>query len=110
MTIDRGGSGLLSSIKTSLIQDGWKLAVDRGPSVTETVSKTKAEHFDTFKTRYRMSVSFRLIDEGHMADIVDYDLSIVDNNTGQEVLTMSGRGEDYKVAELLMKAIASHSR
>jgi hypothetical protein len=42
--------------------------------------------------------------------MVEYDISIIDTNSGDEVLTMNGEGEDTQVAKLMIKAIRSHSR
>src|SRR5271170_7117737 len=53
ITVPPGG-GLIADIKDVFKQNGWALAVDRGPHVIEgqTGKDLHLEEFDTLKTRY----------------------------------------------------------
>ena len=94
MTVPPGSSLLLGPIKEGLTRAGWKLIVDRGPDVVVgTVgNKTNLAAGETFLTRYRLLL--------HQTQVsiclprgkpeVRYDLSVVDNKNGEEVLTESG--------------------
>ncbi len=95
ITVPVGASPLLGEIKTALSRDGWRMVVDQGPRTT-TGSLTPAVHLetaDTFRTRYRLQLSERQYDlciiPGGAA--VVYNLSLIDNSTGAEVIAMGGR-------------------
>lgn len=110
MTVGQGGDGLLGYLKVRLRQDGWKMAIDRGPNMTEIDGKT-SESYVTFKTRYRLSMTYKQKDITIGGDgIYKYDISIVDNRTGEEVLTMSGKGVDHEIADRLLAAIHDNSK
>ena len=114
MTVPPGSSLLLGPIKEGLIKAGWKLVVDRGPDmVTGTVGETtNLASSNTFLTRYRL-----LIHQTQVAlcfprarPEVRYDLSVIDNRTGEEVLTESGDSclGTGKAAGKFLAAIAAH--
>jgi hypothetical protein len=114
MTVPPGSSLLLGPIKEGLVKAGWKLVVDRGPDlVTGTVGEnTNLASSNTFLTRYRL-----LIKQTQVAlcfprarPEVRYDLSVVDNRTGEEVLTESGDSclGTGKAAGKFLAAIAAH--
>jgi len=113
ITVAQGGSGLLGRVKSRLRADGWKLAVDRGPEVTQGQigEQTYLERGSTFKTRYRLDHS---VDSGELAvngDMVyRYNFSVVDNLLGEEVLTMHGRGLGETIAERLIVAMRNITR
>lgn len=114
MTVAQGGGGLTGTLKAKLRAAGWKLAVDRGPRVSETEStsaSSRTEEFDSFNTRYRMAVGAHWVDMSLGGEgIYTYDISIVDNKSGEEVLTMNGRGIESTIAEELLKAIRKQTR
>lgn len=94
MTVPPGSSLLLGPIKEGLTKEGWKLVVDHGPDVVigSVGEKTNLASGNTFLTRYRL-----LIHQTQVAlcfprgkPEVRYDLSVIDNRTGAEVLTESG--------------------
>src|SRR5664280_177843 len=60
VTVPPGSKGLRGKLKQVLTEQGWRLSIDRGPSVVEgdLGSKTKLESYDTFNTRYRLHVVF----------------------------------------------------
>jgi hypothetical protein len=94
MTVPPGSSLLLGPLKDGLLQAGWKLMADRGPDVVEgTVGeKTNLSSSNTFLTRYRLLI--RQTQVGlclpRGKPEVRYDLSVIDNRNGEEVLTESG--------------------
>lgn len=107
-TVPAGGAGIKGLIKQSLREDGWRLAVDRGPNVTEGQlgETTRLQQFNTFNTRYRVMIGSRWVDVYLTGeDIYRYDISFVDNRNGSEVFTMSGRGGEQEVAELFSKTL-----
>jgi hypothetical protein len=94
VTVPIGNSLLTGELKQRLHSDGWRMAVDRGPSVTQgrTGDSTRLESFDTFNTRYRLIVRASRYDYClHFASAIEYDISLIDNKTGQEVIVQSGR-------------------
>lgn len=106
ITVPTGSYGLLGILKTTLSEHGWRLAVYRGPEVIQgsTGTSTQLEKYDTFHTRYTLVVSSSKFDVClDFSPMVAYDISLVDNESGAEVLTMSGRDCEATVA----KAFAS---
>lgn len=112
MTVPLGGGSLSGKIKARLYAEGWKLAVDRGPKVTEGKlgEETVLHEYGTFNTRYRMVLVARWEDYAiGGGEVYRYDISIVDNEAGVEVLTMNGRGIDSQIVENLIKAIRENT-
>ncbi len=102
VTVPPGSSGLTGKLKKALSEDGWKLAVYRGPSVVEGElgEKTKLQQYDTFNTRYRLIVSFSQFDLCfNFSPAIRYDISFIDNQSGTEAFTMDGRDCESDVVE-----------
>lgn len=109
VTVPPGSEGLKGKLKQALANDGWKLIVYRGPSVTEgeVGEKTKIEHYDTFNSRYRLitsSYQFDLCING-LTPAITYDISFIDNKSGAEVFTINGRGCEPDAVEKFMNAL-----
>lgn len=110
VTVPSGSEGLKGKLKQALTKDGWNLVVYRGPSVTEgeVGEKTKIEQHDTFKSRYRLIVSSYQYDLClNFTPAISYDISFIDNTSGAEVFTISGRGCEPSVVKQFMKAVQS---
>lgn len=95
VTVPPGSEGLKGPLKQTLVANGWKLVVYPGPTMSQgTISDTiRVQEFETFKTRYRLLVASERLDlclNGRT--FVRYDISLIDNDTGTEVFTLSGRG------------------
>ena len=76
MTLPPGSSLLLGPFKQSLIASGWRIAVDRDSGA-----------------RYRLALRQQQVDVciGTGLPMVADDLSLIDNKTGEEVMTASGK-------------------
>jgi hypothetical protein len=92
VTVPVGGGTLTRALKDALVEDGWKLAVYRGPEITrgEMGDNTNLERFKTFRTRYTLFINGRR--DAALSTYFIYDISMVDNNTGTELVTLTGRG------------------
>lgn len=101
-----GSIFMLGDIKAELVSAGWKTYVDTGPVVTQGVAndqKVDLATSQTFRARYRLHISAQQVDFCFTLDpLVVYDISIVDNKTGAEVVTMNGRDCSKQVAKKLM--------
>lgn len=101
ITVPAGGGGLIGALKGELTKNGWKQAIYRGPRVTAgtTGKDTRLEEYDTFNTRYNLLVNYNQFDKCFPAfdPAYYYDISIIDNNNGQEVMTLSGRGCEHAI-------------
>jgi hypothetical protein len=69
--------------------------VDKGPNVLEgrLSESVKLESYGTFNTRYRILIKSNQIDSCigiPLSPLLKFDISIIDNKTGSEVMTMSG--------------------
>ena len=93
MTLPPGSSGALFDIKTYLKKNEWVTKIYRGPTRTQgTVGKnTDIQTYDTFMTRYTLFYGSSKV--SHCLDFspyVRFDLSVVDNKSGEEVYTVNG--------------------
>ena len=104
ITVPSGGVRLIGEIKSALKKEGWELLVYRGPKVTEGSlgENLRLEEYDTYNTRYTI-----FIDCYHSSWV--YDLSMVDNKTGAEVITMSGQDDPATVVKKFLKALKENS-
>ena len=110
ITVPTGSEGLRGKVKQVLSDDGWKLMVDKGPNILEgrMSESVKLESYGTFNTRYRMSIKSNQIDlcmGFPISPLLRFDISIVDNKTGSEVMTMSGLDCEPEVVDKFRKAI-----
>lgn len=103
ITVAAGSDGLRGQLKQSLANDGWKMVVYRGVSVTEGQigEKTRVEQYETYSTRYRLLTSQVRFDTCIPSGdaYVKYDISLVDNKTNAEVFTLSGTACGNDVVE-----------
>jgi hypothetical protein len=114
VTVPPGAKGLRGKLKQVLTEEGWRLSIDRGPSVVEgdLGSKTKLESYDTFNTRYRLRMASRQYDVCvyNFTPAYIYDISFIDNKTGSEVFTIEGKGCEGGVVDKFREAISGVSR
>ena len=113
ITVPSGGGGLAGALKNVLKQQGWRLAVVRGPKVTEGKlgEKTKLQEYGTFNTRYQLKLSSSVVGVSLLFDpIYYYDISIIDVQNGDEVLTLSGRNTEHDIIDAFRAAINSKSK
>ncbi len=109
VTVPAGSKGLKGELKKALSQRGWKLAVYRGPSVTEGElgKKTRIEQYDTFNTKYCLIVSSRQYDICfNFTPAITYDISFIDNHSGAEIFTIDGRGCEPDVVKKFINALS----
>jgi len=103
ITIPPGAFGLKGPIKNTLREEGWKIMTDAGP--IQTTGKTgqvlDMETKATFRSRYRMIVESNQIDlcVPLFDPLYFFGISIIDNNTGNEIMTMAGRGCEHSIIE-----------
>ncbi len=108
VTVPAGGSGLKGELKKLLRNDGWNLVVYRGPEVTEGSigKKTKIKKYSTFNTRYSLSVASNQYDLClNLQPAISYDISLIDNKTGSEILTLDGNGCENTVVDKFKQAL-----
>ncbi|WP_353220645.1 hypothetical protein [Salinisphaera sp. S4-8] len=108
VTVQPGGRGLNGALKQALSNEGWRLVVDRGPSITEGKfgESTRLSNYDTFNTKYRLAVSANQYDICfNLSPRINYDVSFINNQTGAEVITVSGSGCESAVVDKFMGAL-----
>jgi len=109
VTVPAGSKGLKGELKKLLSQKGWKLAVYRGPSISEGElgKRTRIAQYDTFNTKYRLLVSSRQFDIClNLSPAITYDISFIDNNSGAEIFTIDGRDCESDVVEHFENALS----
>lgn len=113
ITVPPGGGGLVGAIKSALKKEGWSLAVYRGPRVTEGSfgKDTRLEEYSTFNTRYTIFIAYDQYDVRFpdLEPMYRYDISFVDNDTGEEVMTMSGRDARPTIVKKFLEALNQSS-
>ena len=86
------------------------MVVYGGPTVTEGEigKKTAVKNFDTFNTRYSLYVASEAFDTClNLEPAISYDLSLVDNKTGSEVITVAGEGCEGEVVKRFKQALTN---
>lgn len=111
ITVPPGG-GLVAELKDILNKQGWKFVVDRGPDVIEgrNSESVKLMSYNTFNTRYRLMLSATRFDTclGHMDGAYNYNMSVIDNKTGQELMVMGGRACESQIKSKFESFITSN--
>lgn len=114
ITVPPGNAGLNGYLKQRLRDAGWRLAVAGGPLRTTGAAgpdvNLTTEREAT--TRYRLLVTSRVYDVclPSGVDAVDYDASVIDNRTGEEVIAQSGRDCAQRAAGKFMEAISGTAK
>lgn len=99
MTVPPGG-GLAAELKDMLNRRGWTLVVDRGPDVIEgrNSDSVNLKSYNTFNTRYRLMLKASRFDICiGMGDAYSYNMSVIDNKTGRELMVMEGRACESQI-------------
>ncbi|RAU20987.1 hypothetical protein CU669_15490 [Paramagnetospirillum kuznetsovii] len=91
-----GHYGIIGALKEALIKEGWKVIVSAGDE--KFIGKVIPE-IDITRTRERSS-RYTFTVEQHVWNVcaagenaVEYDITIVDNRSGSEVASITGRGD-----------------
>ncbi|MCB9983723.1 MAG: hypothetical protein H6861_08665 [Rhodospirillales bacterium] len=108
VTVPAGAQGLKGDIKKALNAEGWKMVVYKGPSVMQGSlgENTRLEKFDTFNTRYTLVMDSNQFDYClTFSPMIRYEISLIDNETGSEVITMDGQGCEDQVAKQFAQAL-----
>ena len=94
ITVPLGGAGLTGKLKQALVKNGWRTSVADGPNITEgrTGEKTLLKTYGTSITRYSLKTEWNQFDWSvpDFDPVYHFDISVLDNKTGEEVLTASG--------------------
>jgi hypothetical protein len=113
MTVPQGGGGLVGAIKSALKNEGWDLAVYSGPKVTEGSlgERTRLKQYQTFNTRYTIFIDYEQFDWRFpdFEPMYHYDISLVDNRKGEEVMTMSGSAARSAIVKKFLEALKKSS-
>jgi hypothetical protein len=108
ITVPPGG-GLTGAVKEALAADGWKITVYRGPEVTQGTmgEKTYLERGRTFTTRYTLFLKWNQFDTcvPRFDPAYAYDISLVDNANGSEILTITGRDCERRIVDKFRRAL-----
>jgi hypothetical protein len=110
ISVPPGGAGLTGKIKSLLTEAGWHISVYQGPVATEgTVvdDKVRLSTERTFKSRYNLMIRWQQFDVclDNMQPAISYDISLIDNKSGAEVMTMSGRDCETLVARKFVEQL-----
>jgi hypothetical protein len=103
MTVPQGGSELPGALKRGLKAAGWQLYVRPGPRVTQGTADG-FESAATSRGRYGLSVDGSLLDDA--MTLYKYDISVVDEKSGEEVLTMHGTDGERAIVRKFITALS----
>lgn len=113
MTVPPGDKGLVGAIKQRLARNGWKLYVDEGPVRAEEIANGNRKTTTagvTYRSRYRLEVEQHFANDsciGSGDPVVYYDLTLIDNSSGQEVLAQSGQSCTGLIADKFVQALSA---
>ena len=116
ITVSIGSQGIVGKLKQSLVNESWKLVVYTGPGVTEgkIANDVKLKTYQSFTTRYRLLATSRQYDTcllpGPVSPLIQYDISLIDNENGSEVFTLGGKGCESAVIDAFQSALKSHTK
>jgi len=99
ITVPPGG-GLAAELKDILNRQGWMLHVDRGPDVIEgqNSGNVSLKSCNTFHSRYRLLLRASRFDTClGMDGAYNYNMSVIDNKTGKELMVMGGRACESQI-------------
>lgn len=99
ITVPPGG-GLAAELKDVLSTRGWTLVVDRGPDVIEgrNSGNVNLKSYNTFNTRYRLMLRASRYDTClNLTGAYSYNMSVIDNKTGRELMVMEGRACESQI-------------
>ncbi len=103
ITIGAGGYGLKGKIKEVLRGEGWNIVTDAGPqrTVGRVGNDVDLKTFNTFRSRYRMDIEARQYDicVPGFDPAYNYSLAVIDNQTGNEIMTLAGRDCEHEIIE-----------
>lgn len=108
VTVPAGSGGLKGDLKKALSERGWKMSVYSGPEVLEGSSgkNMRLQRYDTFNTRYSLLVGSRQFDVClNFSPAINYEISLIDNKSGSEVITMDGRDCQNAIVSKFMNAL-----
>jgi hypothetical protein len=108
ITVPLGGAGLTGKLKQALVKNGWRTSVADGPNITEgrTGEKTLLKSYGTSLTRYSLKTEWSQFDWSIDFDpMYHFDISVLDNKTGEEVLTASGRLAEKVIVRRFIAAL-----
>jgi hypothetical protein len=106
ITVPVGSAGPISEIKHYLKSTGWKTKIYGGPTRTqgEMGKNTNLKTYDTFMTRYTLFFGSDQYDWCfNLTPAIRYELSVVDNKSGEEAFTVNGKGCEGEVVEQFKK-------
>ena len=103
MVVPAGGEGLLGGVKDGLRQDGWTLVVGRG-SVRSDPAPGALLRPD-IPPRYSLSIEATRIDSCITSQLYAYSIAVIDNESGTEVLTLSGNECGLTIVRKLREAL-----
>lgn len=110
ITVPAGSAGLTGGLKGALQANGWKMTVYRGASVTQgsVGERTNLRQYDTFNTRYTLSVRYNQFDTciKDLKGYSSYDISLIDNTSGSEVFTIDGEDCDTDTVKKFSQLIS----
>ena len=112
ITVPPGSGGLKGDLKKELSAQGWKMSVYSGPEVLEGTSgsNTRLQRYNTFNTRYSLLVQSRQYDLCfNFSPAINYELALIDNKSGSEVLTMDGRDCQNNVVQKFISVLEGQS-
>lgn len=110
ITVPAGSAGLKGELKKILSANGWQMKVYGGPEVIQGTSgeTTDLRRFDTFSTRYNLVMQSSQFDLClNFEPMINYEVVVIDNQTGAEVITIDGTGCEGSVARKFAEALTS---
>ena len=96
LTLNPGGDNFLGNLKQALLTDGWELYLNGADHLVTDIAPNQELQYRKYSSRYLLRTSYRLSTNFSEDDsLINYDLSMIDLESGKEVVTYSGAGNIF---------------
>lgn len=97
ITLNSGGDNFLGNLKQALLTEGWDLYTNGADYMVTDIASNQEIQYRKYSSRYILRTSYRLFTNFFADDsLIDYDLSLIDVESGKEIITYSGAGNIFE--------------
>ena len=105
MSVPMGQDGAIVQVKAALENSGWQLSEYADSSLIDR-NKNRLEQLNKMNTRYTLFYSDERYDTCvNFSPALKYEIAVVDNNTGWDVIEVDGMACEGQVADRFMRAM-----
>ncbi len=104
IAVPAGGKSLKGDIKQALYDNDWELFINK--SLSKKLPRAGSETRKDNETKYSLYIEYKERDKCFFfEDKFQYDIVLINNDTGSEVITMSGHDCETDIVENFIKEV-----